>query len=87
VDQGTRAPQALGARHGDARILQQQGISVCGTPFGKQLGEGLFEFRLREEGLLVRVFCHAYGNQIVLLLSWLRQGRGSQRPAAAARDR
>jgi phage-related protein len=28
-------------------ILQQQGINVCSSSFGKQLGEGLFEFRLR----------------------------------------
>ena len=40
-------------------ILERLGIDVCGTPFGKQVGDGLFEFRLREEGLLVRVFCHA----------------------------
>jgi hypothetical protein len=25
-------------------ILQQQGINVCSSPSGKQLGEGLFEF-------------------------------------------
>ena len=50
-------------------ILQRQGIGVCGSPFGKQLGGGLFEFRLREENVLLRVFCHAHGSMIVLLLS------------------
>jgi hypothetical protein len=55
-------------------ILQQQGINICCSPFGKQLGEGLFEFRLREDGLLLRVFCHAYGNKIVLLLSGYDKG-------------
>lgn len=73
-------------------ILQQQGINVCGTPFGKQLGEGLFEFRLREEGLLLRVFCHAHGEQIVLLLSGYDKGddpssRRQQREIAEARKR
>ncbi len=65
-------------------ILQVLGVGVCGTEFGKQLGKGLFEFRLRQkageihhgnspnklppEHVLLRVFCHAYGNRIVLLL-------------------
>lgn len=55
-------------------VLQERGVGVCGTEFGKQLGKGLFEFRLRrsveEEGerILLRVFCHAYGNRVLLLL-------------------
>jgi phage-related protein len=48
-------------------ILQEQGVGVCGTPFGRQLGGGLFEFRLREEELLLRLFCHAYGQRVILL--------------------
>lgn len=40
----------------------------------KRLGHGLFEFRLREEGLLLRVFCHAYGDRVVLLLSGYDKG-------------
>src|SRR5215469_13250942 len=56
-------------------ILQEHGISVCGTHFGRQLGDGLFEFRLREEGLLVRVFCHAYGRRVILLLGANDKGR------------
>ena len=63
--------------------LQEKGIGVCATAFGKQLGKGLFEFRLRREAfgtappgqhaaeqarILLRVFCHAYGDRIVLLL-------------------
>lgn len=65
------------------RVLQQCGIGVCGTEFGKQLGAGLFEFRVRAvvseyvEGLsadaaddkvLLRVFCHAHGDKVILLL-------------------
>jgi phage-related protein len=73
-------------------IPQEQGINVCSSPFGKQLGEGLFEFRLREDGLLLRVFCHAYGNKIVLLLSGYDKGespgeRRQQREIGVARKR
>ncbi len=32
-------------------ILQRLGIHVCGTEYGKQLGGGLFEFRLRGRDL------------------------------------
>jgi len=39
-----------------------------------QLGGGLFEFRLRDSELLLRVFCHAYGDRIVLLLHGYDKG-------------
>lgn len=67
--------------------LQRRGMGVCDGPFGKNLGEGLFELRLdqapdeldrragrsvslaaRREKILLRVFCHAHGEKIVLLL-------------------
>ena len=71
-------------------VLSRRGIDVCKTEWGKQLGEGLFEFRIRHsaaeiehmftgvassrqvakrEKVLLRVFCHAYGTKVVLLLS------------------
>jgi phage-related protein len=50
-------------------ILQEQGMAVCGTAFGRQLGRGLFEFRFREDNLLLRAFCHAYGDKVILLLA------------------
>ncbi|MGB8932194.1 MAG: hypothetical protein WCC48_13200 [Anaeromyxobacteraceae bacterium] len=65
-------------------ILEEEGIDVCGTEFGKQLGGGLFEFRVRgqlseyvdatpldaaDEKILIRVFCHAHGDKLVLLLA------------------
>lgn len=72
------------------QVLQQLGIEVCGTDFGKQLGQGLFEFRLRTkqgdvqnvsgakklppEEILMRVFCHAHGDGLVLLLSGYDKG-------------
>src|SRR5436190_17963473 len=32
-----------------AEILQAEGVGVCRTAYGKQLGGGLFEFRLRHD--------------------------------------
>lgn len=71
-DLGTHERRVLGTAMRE--ILQQQGISVCGTPFGRQLGAGLFEFRLREAELLLRVFCHAHGDRVVLLLHGYDKG-------------
>jgi hypothetical protein len=56
-------------------ILQHQGIQVCGSHFGRQLGDGLFEFRLREPPLFARVFCHVHGKQLILLLGGYDKGR------------
>ena len=44
-------------------------MGVCGTAFGRQRGGGLFEFRLRERNLLLRAFCHAYGDKVILVLA------------------
>jgi putative component of toxin-antitoxin plasmid stabilization module len=65
---------------------------------GKALGDGLFEFRLREEirdqgvteKILLRVFFHAYGSKIILLLGGYDKGehpspRRQQREIEAAR--
>lgn len=88
-----RKRRALGAAM--QRVLQTLGIGVCATEYGKQLGRGLFEFRLRGQDLakvlpagardpaeakvLLRVFCHAYGDRIVLLLAGYDKG---QHPSA-----
>jgi hypothetical protein len=76
--------KALG--HAMNAVLQQLGLGVCGTEFGKQLGGGLFEFRLRrdlripdgarEEGgrILLRVFCHAHGDRLLLLVGGYDKG-------------
>jgi phage-related protein len=81
-----------------SEVLQELGLGVCGTEFGKQLGGGLFEFRLRRdleeitpsnsqgqpersqasagtEKLLLRVFCHAHGEKLILLLAGYDKGR------------
>jgi putative component of toxin-antitoxin plasmid stabilization module len=71
-------------------VLGHQGLDVCASEWGKQLGGGLAEFRLRHderevlsihsptdaaalpegspERILLRVFFHAHGNRLILLL-------------------
>ncbi len=56
-------------------ILQEHGVHVCGTPFGRRLGGGLFEFRLRERDLLLRTFRHAYADRVILLLAAYDKGK------------
>ena len=95
-------------------VLESMGVSVCGTQFGKHLGEGLCEFRLRynlaelrrrfeadarqadapesPEEILLRVFFHAHGDKIVLLLHGYDKAadpskRRQQREIAEARRR
>lgn len=92
-------------------ILEPLGIGVCRTAYGKQLGEGLFEFRLRHdaaevlrsvgkearpesggERVLLRVFCHAHGDRLILLLGGYDKGgdpssKRQQREIATARRR
>jgi len=92
-------------------ILEVEGLAICRTGYGRQLGDGLFEFRLRHdaaeilrsvgktprpepgsERILLRVFCHAYGDRIVLLLGGYDKGadpspKRQQREIADARKR
>jgi putative component of toxin-antitoxin plasmid stabilization module len=91
-------------------ILQSEGIAVCRSGYGKQLGDGVFEFRLRHDAAeilqslgkrarpepgherILRVFCHAYGDRIVLLLGGYDKGADpsrtrQQREIAEARKR
>lgn len=71
-------------------VLQHLGVAVCETKYGKQLGGGLFEFRLRQdadsmepglppEKILLRGFCHAHGDKIVLLLGGYDKGEDPSR--------
>jgi hypothetical protein len=70
-----RLAALIGATRG---ILAEQGIGVCGTPYGKHLGHGLCEFRIRRETaqgtILLRMFFHAYGKRRVVLLSGYDKG-------------
>lgn len=74
------------AGHAMNEILQQQGIDVCDSGWGKHVAPGIFEFRIdrdpqdvidRQRGrdvaedstrILLRIFCHAYGDRLILLL-------------------
>jgi putative component of toxin-antitoxin plasmid stabilization module len=91
--------------------LTEMGLDVCKTEHGKQLGKGLFEFRIRHDErtirrkagedvekrrssttILLRVFCHAYGDRIVLLLGGYDKAaapspRRQSREIVAARKR
>jgi hypothetical protein len=81
-----------------SEVLEHLGVGVCGTEFGKQLGGGLFEFRLRRnlraiaaqprgqqaqertragapEKVLLRVFCHAHSEKLILLLAGYDKAR------------
>ena len=72
---GLPKKQVLGAAMQEH--LQHLGVEVCRSELGKQLGEGLFEFRLRcesPEKILLRVFCHAHGDKLVLLLGGYDKG-------------
>ena len=77
------------------------GLNVCATEHGKQLGAGLFEFRIRHDErvirgkagqqaagkpteVLLRIFCHAYGQRIVLLLGGYDKGAA---PSKKRQDR
>ncbi len=65
-------------------VLQRHGVQVVGErSWGRQLGGGLFEFRLDRtvkpgeeiaERLSLRVFCHAHEDRKILALHGLRQG-------------
>lgn len=80
------------------RVLQRLGIGVCRSQFGRQLGGGLFEFRVQarppgeSEVALLRIFCHATGGHIILLLAAYDKGadpspRRQSREIAVARQR
>jgi len=110
LDAPRRRAIVMGLQH----ILAEHGLAVCATEFGRHLGQGLFEFRLRydeaaltrrlhligppspgasrRDPVLLRVFCHAYGDRVILLLAGYDKGadpspRRQQREIAVARRR
>ncbi len=91
-------------------VLSHLGVNICASEWGKQLGDGLFEFRIRHTAaeiesmfgagsrggrrgkVLLRVFCHAYGDKIVLLMNGYDKGedpseRRQQKEIRLARKR
>ncbi len=87
-DLTVRQRRALG--YAMQRLLQRYGVGVCGTEFGRQLGGGLFEFRLRlslasdGERALLRLFCHAADDRIVLVLGGYDKARSPSARRQAA---
>lgn len=63
------------------KVLQQQGKDVCKGDWGRDLG-GIFEFKLDDEqdgeNILLRVFCHLYGDKKILLLHGYDKGKNPQ---------
>lgn len=83
-------------------VLQRHGVQVVGEKaWGRQLGRGLFEFRVDRtvkaddeiaERMVLRVFCHAYGDRKILVLHGYDKGRDTssrrqQREIERARSR
>ena len=83
-------------------VLQRHGIQVVGErSWGRQLGQGLFEFRVDRtvkpgdkvaEKIVLRVFCHAHGDRKILVLHGYDKGkspssRRQQREIETARSR
>src|SRR5438309_116856 len=58
--------------------LQEDGVGVCRTRWGKNLGGGLVEFRVSEpsqEGeVVLRIFFHAFGDRRILILHGYDKG-------------
>jgi hypothetical protein len=82
-------------------VLAGMGLDVCATEYGKHLGKGLFEFRIRHDEavirgkagqdsagkhteVLLRIFCHAHGERIVMLLGGYDKGTA---PSTRRQDR
>lgn len=83
-------------------VLQRHGVQVVGEKsWGRQLGQSLFEFRVDRavkpedqtvEKIVLRVFCHAYGDSKILVLHGYDKGkspssRRQQREIEIARSR
>jgi phage-related protein len=83
-------------------VLQLHGVQIVGEKsWGRQLGEGLFEFRVDRtvkpddeiaEKIALRVFCHAHGDRKILVLHGYDKGKSSsssrqQREIETARSR
>ena len=108
LDEHERRAIVLALEH----ILRVHGLDVCKTEYGRHLGQGLFEFRLRHneaelqrrlhpdlpsagamtDSVLLRVFCHAHGPRVILLLAAYDKGadpskKRQQREIATARRR
>ena len=70
--------------------LVQRGTGVCSDDWGRALGGGLYELRMRQRGVLLRVFFAPIAERRLLVLGGLDKGRHAKRQTAAiqaCRDR
>ena len=93
---GLDAPKRMAMIAAIECFLEPRGLGVCDTEYGRHLGKGLFEFRLRHDEatvrrkagqeadsadgsgeVLLRLFCHAYADRVVLLLGGYDKGEDS----------
>ncbi len=113
--EGLNSTKRRAAAAGLEMVLAVDGPAGCASPWGRHLGQGLFEFRLRHSGqeirsirggpsasnvglatppekVLLRIFCHAHGDRVILLLAAYDKGRDpsprrQQRVISEARKR
>ena len=70
--------------------LVRRGTGVCSDDWGRALGGGLYELRMRQRGVLLRVFFAPIAERRLLVLGGLDKGRHAKRQTAAiqaCRDR
>ena len=70
--------------------LVRRGTGVCSDDWGRALGGGLYELRMRQRGVLLRVFFAPITERRLLVLGGLDKGRHAKRQTAAiqaCRDR
>ena len=65
--------------------LVPRGIGVCGNDWGRALGVGLYELRIRRRDVLLRVFFAPIDERTLLLLGGLDKGRQTKRQGAEIR--
>jgi hypothetical protein len=64
-------------------LLTELGPAVCAVEHGQQLEDGLFEFHVLYHQALLQVFCHAEGQELLLLGGYDRESH----PGAGREDR
>jgi hypothetical protein len=98
IDHDLTASQRRAVMAAFRHLLAVEGIGVCASEYGRQLGSGLFELRIRHDereivkraglpvpddavraDVLLRVFCHATGDRVVVLLGGYDKGRDPSR--------
>ena len=71
-------------------LLVRRGTGVSSDDWGRALGGGLYELRVRQRGVLLRVFFAPIAERKLLVLGGLDKGRHAKRQTAAfqaCRDR